>query len=106
MRLPKRDEIAALLTKALDKALTVQAPMVRSHIDRVRKAHPQMSKRELVERVERRYLASVAALGGAAGAAAAVPAAGAAVALPINIVEVGSFIEATALYVMALAEIY
>src|SRR5947209_3871222 len=106
MRMPGRHEIAAILMRVLDKALAIQTPVVRDHIERVQKQHPTMSQQELVDRLEKQYLATVATMGAAAGAAAALPGAGAAVALPLNLVEIGVFVEATTLFVLALAEVH
>lgn len=56
--------------------------------------------------LERQHLASVITLGGGAGAAAAVPGVGTAVAVVVNVAEVGAFIEASALFCLAVAEVH
>jgi hypothetical protein len=106
MRRLRRDEIAALLIRVLDKAVAVQTPVVRAHVERVQKHNPAKSPQELIDTLEKQYLAAVATMGGAAGAAAAVPGAGTAIALPANLIEIGGFIEATTLFVLALAEVH
>jgi hypothetical protein len=106
MRLPHRSEIAAVLPALLEKALNVQEPAVRAHVEKLRKADQPLSPEQLVSRLEKQYLATVTALGGAAGASAAAPGVGTAVALPINLAEIGTFLEVTALFVLALAEVH
>lgn len=115
MHRPKRQDIAPLLSKVLDRALSIQEPTIHAYIDRARQfesefpnddpTHQSASDSGLIHRLERQYLASITAVGAAAGAAAAVPGVGI-VALPINLAEVGTFIEATSVYVLALAAIH
>lgn len=94
------------LDVALDKALAVQRPAVLSYLDRVRRRHPEMTPADLVRQLERRYLAAVVGIGGASGAAAAVPGTGTAASVASGAAEVTAFVSATALYVLALAELH
>src|SRR5437763_14837915 len=98
--------VERMLDIALDKALAVQRPAVQSYLDRVRRKHPEMTPSEVVRQLERRYLAAVVGIGGASGAAAAVPGTGTAVSLASGAAEVTAFVSATALYVLALAELH
>jgi hypothetical protein len=98
--------VERMLDVALDKALAVQRPAVQSYLDRVRRKHPQLSPAEVVRQLERRYLAAVVGIGGASGAAAAVPGTGTAASLASGAAEVTAFVSATALYVLALAELH
>lgn len=106
MQRPSRAEIERVLANAVDRALTIQGPVVRAHIEKIEKADQSRPAEEIISRIERQYLATVTTMGGAAGATAAAPAVGAAVALPINLLEVGTFLEATALFVLAVAEVH
>jgi hypothetical protein len=56
--------------------------------------------------LERRYQAAVTAVGGAAGGAAAVPGVGTAASVASAVAEIAAFVEATALYALATAEVY
>jgi len=56
--------------------------------------------------LERRYRAAVIGIGGASGAAAAVPGAGTATALASGAAEIVAFVSATAMYVLAVAELH
>lgn len=95
-----------MLDLALDKALAVQRPAIQAYLARVRRKHPEMSPTQLVRQLEQRYLAAVIGLGGASGAAAAVPGAGTAATLASGAAEVTAFVSATAMYVLALAELH
>jgi hypothetical protein len=65
-----------------------------------------MTPAELVRQLERRYLAAVIGIGGASGAAAAVPGAGTATAVATGAAEITAFVSASAMFVLALAELH
>lgn len=103
-RLPVNVERA--LDAALDKALAIQRPAVLAYLNRVRENEPDAPPARVIEKLERRYLVAVIGLGGAAGATAAVPGAGTAVAVASGAAEIAAFVSATAMYVLAVAEIH
>jgi hypothetical protein len=105
MPIPNRRRLGQLVSRALDTALEVQEPAVRAYIDRARRSDPALTDADLIQRLERQYLAAVTSMGVASGAAAAAPSF-APLALPVNLAEVGTFIETTTLYVLALAVVY
>ena len=94
------------LDAGLDQALEIQRPVVLNYLDRTRRRHPGMTPAQLVRQLERRYLAAVVGIGGASGAAAAVPGAGTTVTIASGAGEVAAFVSATAMYVLALAELH
>ena len=94
------------LDAGLDRALEIQRPVVLNYLDRTRRRHPGMTPAQLVRQLERRYLAAVVGIGGASGAAAAVPGAGTTVTIASGAGEVAAFVSATAMYVLALAELH
>lgn len=94
------------VAKALDGVLTVQRPIVLAHVRRLRSRHPGATPQQLVEMLERHYLATVMAGGAGVGAAAAIPAVGTAAALALAGAETLGFIEATALFAHAVAEVH
>jgi hypothetical protein len=98
--------VERMLDVALDKALAVQRPAVQAYLDRIRRRHPELSPADVVRQLERRYLTAVVGIGGASGAAAAVPGTGTAASLASGAAEVTAFVSATALYVLALAELH
>ncbi|MDT4941644.1 MAG: hypothetical protein QOJ34_1733 [Pseudonocardiales bacterium] len=105
-RVPVPPAVERMLDGALDKALTVQRPAVQSYLDRVRRKNPDLTPAGVVGQLEHRYLAAVVGIGGASGAAAALPGAGTAATLASGAAEVTAFVSATALYVLALAELH
>jgi hypothetical protein len=94
------------LDAALDKALAVQRPVVLTYLDRMRRHRPERTPAQLVRMLERRYLGAVVSIGGASGAAAAVPGTGTVASLATGAAEVAGFVSASAMYVLALAELH
>lgn len=105
-RLPLPSGVERALDAALDKALAIQRPAVQSYLGWVRRQHPEMTPAQVVQQLERRYLAAVVSIGGASGAAAAVPGVGTAATVASGAAEVTAFVSASALYVLALAELH
>jgi hypothetical protein len=79
---------------------------VRAYLDRLRAKHPDATPEAVVEMLERRYFAAVIGIGGASGAAAAVPGAGTGASIASGAAEVSAFVGATAMFVLALAELH
>lgn len=104
--LPVPRRVEAALDTALDRALAVQRPMILAHLERVRRKHPRDTPAELTERLEHQYLLAVVGIGGASGAAAAVPGVGTATSLASGAAEITAFVSATAMFVLALAELH
>jgi hypothetical protein len=94
------------LDTALDKALAIQRPVVLAYLDRVRAKRPDATPAKVIEQLERRYLVAVVGIGGASGAAAALPGVGTGAALATGAVEIAGFVSATAMYVLAVAEVH
>lgn len=101
---PKRVE--RTLDEALDKALAVQRPYVQRYLARLREKQPDLTPAETVALLEKRYKQGVMAIGGASGASAAVPGIGTATSVATGAAEITGFISATAMYVLALAELH
>lgn len=105
-RIPVPPAVERALDTALDRALSVQRPMVLGYLDRVRRKNPEMTPAEVVRQLERRYLTAVVGIGGASGAAAAVPGVGTTATVASGVAEVTAFVSASALFVLALAELH
>jgi hypothetical protein len=105
-RLPVPRKVEEALDTALDRALTVQRPVVQNHLERMRRRHPDDTPAQVVERFEKQYLRAVVGIGGASGAAAAVPGVGTAASLASGAAEITAFVSATAMFVLALAELH
>ncbi|MGH8839639.1 MAG: DUF7662 domain-containing protein [Jiangellaceae bacterium] len=95
-----------LLTDSIDKAIRIQHSAVANHVRRVRRRHPGAAPAEIVAALEKTYLATLTSTGAAAGAVAAAPRARPAVALGLTIAESAVFLEATALFTLAVAEVH
>ncbi|HEU5267739.1 MAG TPA: hypothetical protein VFU35_13610 [Jatrophihabitans sp.] len=105
-RIPVPARVERALDTALDHALNIERPMVLAYLDRARRKYPWMTPAQLVTRLERQYLTGVAGIGGAAGATAALPGVGMPAAIAAGGAEITAFVSASALYVLALAEIH
>jgi hypothetical protein len=97
---------ARALSHILEVGARVQAPAVQAYVDRLRKGNPEASPAEIVTKLENRYLAAVTASGAAVGSAAAFPGIGTLVALSAVAGETVVFLEATSLFVLAVAEVH
>ena len=100
------DQAKKALAATVDKGIGVQQPTVEKYIARAKQRNPSATPSEVIASLERQYLSAIIALGGAAGASAAAPAVGTGVGLIVNIAEVGAFVEASALFSLAVAEVH
>lgn len=97
---------AKALSQIIESGSRVQAPAVKAYVDRLRTASPGASPQEIVTRLEKHYKAAVVASGAAVGSAAAFPGIGTLVALSAVAGETVVFLEATAVFVLAVAEVH
>lgn len=96
-----------MVSKALTKALTFQAPVARKNFERLRRVHPHDTPERLANRVNRHFLATVTTSGGVSGGVGVIPGAGLpAAGLPAAGLDVVVFTEFSVLYVLTLAEIH
>jgi hypothetical protein len=97
---------ARALSQIIERGARVQGPAVKAYVDRLRQGAPDATPAEIVTKLEKQYLAAVMASGAAVGSAAAVPGIGTLAALSAVAGETVVFLEATALFVLAVAEVY
>ncbi|WP_197381953.1 hypothetical protein [Mycolicibacterium mengxianglii] len=97
---------AKVLSHLIESGSRVQGPAVRAYVTRVRDAHPGAAPAEIVTKLEKHYLAAVMASGAAVGSAAAFPGVGTLVAMSAVAGETAVFLEATALFALAVAEVH
>ncbi|MDX1892660.1 hypothetical protein [Mycolicibacterium sp. 050158] len=97
---------ARALSQIIERGARVQAPAVRAYVERLREASPNAAPAEIVDRLEKHYLAAVMASGAAVGSAAAFPGIGTLVAMSAVAGETVVFLEATAVFVLAVAEVH
>jgi hypothetical protein len=106
LRVPVPRPAEHALDSALDAVMAVQQPVVLAYVERVRNRHPGATPDEVIVQLERRYLAAVVGIGAAAGSAAAMPGVGTAASLASGVAEISAFVSATAMYVLAEAEVH
>ena len=90
----------------LDKAIGLQAPLVRKNIARARHRNPDATPEEVIRTLERMYVSALAGTGAAVGATAAAPAVGTGIALALSAGEFFSSLELSTLFVLSLAEVH
>jgi hypothetical protein len=103
--IPLPRSVETTLDAALDRALDVQRPVILAYIDRQR-GRGVVSPSQLITRMQRRYLSAVAAIGATSGGVGAVPGVGTATSVASAALEITAFVEATAVYALAVAEVH
>jgi hypothetical protein len=94
------------LHKVLLRAVEVQRPLVLANIRRLQRKHPHATAAQLAAIMERDYLMAVTGGGALVGGAAVIPGVGTAAALGLSAAAAVGFLEATALFSTALAELH
>ncbi|HKR49212.1 MAG TPA: hypothetical protein VJT72_06455 [Pseudonocardiaceae bacterium] len=95
-----------VLLRGLDKALDVQQAPVAGYVARLRRSRPDATPSQIIVVLEKQYLAAVTSTGAAVGGAAAAPGVGTILALTLSSGETAVFLEATALFALAVAEVH
>jgi hypothetical protein len=90
----------------LDRAISVQRPVVVAHVARVRRRHPAASPAQVIEILERQYLTAVTSGGAAVGASAVIPGVGMIASLGLSGAETVGFLEASALFAQSVTEVH
>lgn len=93
-----------LAQATFDKALIGQQPAAQDYVARLRRVHPDKSPTQLINLVNGWYLTAVTGTGAASGASAIVP--NGWVQLPVAVLDLGTFLEASVFYTLAVAEIH
>ncbi|OBJ56330.1 hypothetical protein [Mycobacterium sp. 1423905.2] len=94
------------LAQILERSSHIQGPAAEAYVARLRRAHPSASPAEITGKLEKRFLHAVTVSGAAVGATATLPGVGTLAALSAAAGETAVFLEATALFVLALASVY
>ncbi|KIQ17158.1 membrane protein [Rhodococcus sp. MEB064] len=94
------------LVSILDNGSRLQGPAVEKYVWRIRRAHPEDSPAQIVERMEKTFLTAVTGSGGAAGATAAVPGVGTVASVAAVGAETAFFVEASALLTLSIAAVH
>ena len=94
------------LTTTLDNVLRMQRPLALSIVKKLREAHPDETPEQIHKRLDRTYLRDITAIGGVTGASAFVPGVGTVTSMSLSALAVGGYMERTALYAQAVAELH
>lgn len=94
------------LLRGVEKAIGIQQPPVAGYVTWLRRAQPNATPAQLIATLEKQYLATVTGAGAAVGGVAAAPAVGTAAAFALSGAETVFFLEITALFVLAVAEVH
>src|SRR6201991_173793 len=97
---------AKVLSQLIERGARVQGPAVKAYVDRLRQHSPDAMPADVVKKLEKHYLAAVMASGAAVGSAAAIPGIGTLAALSAVAGETVVFLEATAVFALAVAEVH
>ncbi|HET9876149.1 MAG TPA: hypothetical protein VFQ37_10335 [Mycobacterium sp.] len=97
---------ARVLSRIIERSARLQGPAVRAYLERLRNAHPGAAPAAIVAKLEKHYLATVTVSGATVGSLALLPGIGTLVALAAIAGETVVFLEATALFVLAVAEVH
>lgn len=97
---------AKVLSQIIERSSRVQAPAVKAYVDRVRAGDRNASPAEVITRLEKHYRRAVSASGAAVGSTAALPGIGTLTAMSAVAGETVVFLEATSLFVLAVAEVH
>lgn len=97
---------AKVLSQIIERGARVQGPAVKAYVQRLRNNNPGATPAEIIGKLDKQYMATVMASGAAVGSAAAYPGIGTLVAMSAVAGETVMFLEATALYVLAVAEVH
>lgn len=97
---------ALALSRIIERGSRMQGPAVHAYVQRLRDAHPGAGPAEITGKLEKRYLRAVTASGAAVGSSATVPGLGTLTALGSVAAETVLFLEATTLFVLAIADVH
>jgi hypothetical protein len=99
-------KLSEVLLRGLEIAISVEQTPVAGYVARLRGARPDATPVEIVAVLEKRYMAAVTGTGAAVGGVAAAPSVGAVGALALSGGETAVFLQATALFALAVAEVH
>lgn len=101
-----RVALPKVLLRSVEKAIGIQRSPVAGYVSWLRRARPDATPAEIIDVLEKQYLAAVSGTGAAVGGVAAVPGVGTVLALTLGGGETAVFLEVTALFALAVAEVH
>jgi hypothetical protein len=103
---PVVGDLPAVVHSGVEKAIGIQHSTVAGYVARLRRSRPEATPAEIIATLEKQYLIAVTTAGAVLGGAAAVPGAGTGLALALSAGESAVFLETTALFTLAVAEVH
>lgn len=97
---------AGVLERALERALSLSAEAIRTHVESIRRRNPGATPHDVQVLLERAYLTTVTASGGVSGATAAAPGVGIPAGLTAGALDGAAFLTASTFLVLATAEVH
>jgi hypothetical protein len=97
---------ARALARIIESSSRIQGPAAAAYVERLRRANPGAAPAVIIAKLEKRYLAAVTASGAAVGSAAVLPGFGTVAVLSAAAGETAVFLEATAFFALATANVY
>ncbi|NLV79718.1 MAG: YbdD/YjiX family protein [Rhodococcus sp.] len=98
--------VEKIIVNLLDNGSRLQGPAVAKYVEHIRRAHPDDTPAQIIERLEKQFLLAVTGSGSAAGATAAFPGIGTLTAIGAIGAEAVFFLEASALLTLAIASVH
>jgi hypothetical protein len=99
-------DLPAVVHSGVEKAIGIQHSAVAGYVQRLRRGRPAATPADIIATLEKQYLAAVTSTGAAMGGVAAAPGAGTGLALALSAGETAVFLETTALFTLAVAEVH
>jgi hypothetical protein len=99
-------DLPEVVHAGVERAIGIQQSAVAAYVERLRRSRPDATPAEIVTALERKYLAAVTGSGAAVGGAAAAPGVGTGIAFALSAGETAVFLETTALFTLAVAEVH
>ncbi|MDQ3762344.1 MAG: hypothetical protein M3460_11860 [Actinomycetota bacterium] len=100
-----RMRLSEALHSALAKAISIQRAPIAGYVARLRRGRSDATPAEIIAVLEKRYLTVVTGTGAAVGGAAVAPGVGTGLAFALSGGETAVFLETTALFALAVAEV-
>ncbi|RFD26774.1 hypothetical protein MUBE_02830 [Mycobacterium uberis] len=94
------------LAQIIERSSRIHSPVAEAYVAWLRRTRPGANPAEIIATLEKRYLAALTASGAAVGSAATLPGVGTLAAVSVGAGETVFFLEATAVFVLAIASVY
>jgi hypothetical protein len=98
--------LPAVVHSGMEKALGIQHSTVADYVRWLRRRRPAATPAGIISALEKQYLVAITSVGAVVGGAAALPGIGSGLAFTLSAGETAFFLETTALFTLAVAEVH